>query len=119
MLEKLAFCSIFLLILSALYVLAFGCAAKEPEANPYWPPPRRTMVAYTAEWCGPCRKAKPILLRLIGEGWSVKIVDIDAHHKKAKRAGVKSVPTFFVYENSRLVLRTQNVYAAAKMLWKK
>ena len=60
-----------------------------------------TVVAWTAGWCGPCKRWKqrqlPTLLNL---GYKVEVKDIDA--EQAPRE-VKSIPTVFVYYNGRMV----------------
>lgn len=55
---------------------------------------------FTAAWCGPCQKMKPIVTRVSeerhDEGLRVAIVDIDSDEGKemSSRYGVVSVPTF-------------------------
>ena len=62
----------------------------------------KTILYFTADWCGPCKKTRPIVeelnkdLSLI----NIKIVDVDSEMELAKKFEIKSVPTFIVIENN-------------------
>lgn len=89
------------ILLTAMLLLCLGC---EPPQSPKksCPPGRKscpcraTVIAFTAEWCGPCQKAKPALEKLRASGVNVQIVDVDANPELAERYGVTGVPAFFV-----------------------
>lgn len=60
-----------------------------------------TMAMFSATWCGPCKKIKPLFLQLEKEAPAVQFiyVDIDESDKLAEELGVRSVPDFRVYRN--------------------
>ena len=56
---------------------------------------------FTAKWCGPCQKIKPMIEKL-SEGLDnskveVYMVDIDENDDLALELKVKSVPTFYYF----------------------
>lgn len=67
------------------------------------------VVVFTAEWCQPCQRAKPRLLKLRAPDVRIEIHDIDREPKLASEFGVTSVPSYFVYVNGLSVLRTNSV----------
>jgi thioredoxin 1 len=51
------------------------------------------IVDFTATWCGPCQKLKPILHELESEGKvKVVMVDVDQHPGVAEAFGVTGIP---------------------------
>lgn len=108
------------LYVALMFAIAFasrtGLSEELEDIEPAEPKTERSITMYSAKWCGPCKKAKPIMLRLRLEGWTVFIIDIDDEPDRAKRNKIRSVPTFFVYDRARLLIRTSNVYTAVKML---
>lgn len=59
------------------------------------------LVCYTASWCGPCRQFKADLAsdQTIAAGREVVIVDVDQDRQAARRAKVRSMPTFILVED--------------------
>ena len=62
----------------------------------------KTILYFTAEWCGPCKKTRPIVEELNKDLslTNIRVVDIDSEMELAKNFGIKSVPTFIVIENN-------------------
>jgi thioredoxin 1 len=61
-----------------------------------------TIIHFTAEWCNPCKKIKPIIDSFLENRSDINyiLVDVDAHIEKAREYSVLSVPTLlFVKEN--------------------
>ena len=61
---------------------------------------------FTAKWCGPCQKVKPILQKL-SEGadpnkLEIYMVDIDVNEELASEFNIRSVPTFYLYHEKKL-----------------
>ena len=65
---------------------------------------------FTAKWCGPCQRIKP-LLQKISDGsdssvLKVYIIDIDENDEIAQQFNIKSVPTFYLYKKKELIGQT-------------
>jgi len=57
----------------------------------------REILYFTASWCNPCKKVKPIVEELNSEMKDkIKIIDVDDNFKKVQEFEIKSVPTFVV-----------------------
>ena len=62
---------------------------------------------FTARWCGPCQKIKPLIQKM-SEGLDnnkveIYMVDIDENDELALELKVKSVPTFYLFHEKKLV----------------
>ena len=62
---------------------------------------------FTASWCGPCQKIKPLIQKM-SEGLDnnkveIYMVDIEENDKLALELKVKSVPTFYLFHEKNLV----------------
>ena len=66
----------------------------------------RHILYFTADWCHPCKKVKPIVEELNRDS-SIKFqfIDVDQEVEMAKNMNVRSVPTFIVVENGSEVKR--------------
>jgi len=67
-----------------------------------------TQVYYfTAEWCGPCKKVRPIVEELNRDQIDVKfqIIDVDSEGELTRKFDVKSIPTFIRIEDGEEVDR--------------
>lgn len=80
---------------------------KTPIANGTTSPakkwPTTYIIDFTATWCGPCKRQKPIMDDLRAKGYTVYEVDIDQHPSLAKSWGVSSIPAVFVVRDNRIV----------------
>jgi thiol-disulfide isomerase/thioredoxin len=102
-----------LLALIALLVIA-GCATP-PKQDQRHDCPRPKVLAFTASWCGPCQRAKPVLVQIQAAGADVEIVDIDDHPDVAKKYAITSVPTFIVYVCGKSPVRTNDILVVVSM----
>jgi thioredoxin 1 len=61
----------------------------------------KTIFYFTADWCNPCKKVKPIVEDLNREqsDANFQIIDADIETELVKRFEVRSVPTFILIEN--------------------
>tara|TARA_B110000495_G_C22997806_1_gene588479 strand:+ start:331 stop:642 length:312 start_codon:yes stop_codon:yes gene_type:complete len=61
---------------------------------------------FTAKWCGPCQKIKPLLEKLSEGSDPSKLefymIDIDENDKIASEFNIKSVPSFHLYHKKEL-----------------
>ena len=61
---------------------------------------------FTADWCGPCKKVRPIVQELIQEGYFFQIIDVDIEKELVKKFEISSVPTFILFKNEKSIKRT-------------
>lgn len=60
----------------------------------------KTVYYFTADWCQPCKKTKPIVEELNREQTTAgfQIIDVDDNSDLVKAFNIKSVPTFILFE---------------------
>ena len=63
------------------------------------------LVDFYAEWCGPCKMLAPMLESLSDQRNNLKIVKINVDKREdiARRFGIMSVPTLYIYKEGLLV----------------
>jgi len=72
----------------------------------------RTLVWFSAEWCGPCKVIKPVLEKLEEEvSESVKIVkaDISKTEDNTKKFNIRNIPTCVLVEGENEIGRFSGV----------
>ena len=65
----------------------------------------KTVFYFTADWCGPCKKVRPIVEDMIKEGSYIQIIDVDIEKELVKNFEITSIPTFILFENEKLINR--------------
>jgi thioredoxin 1 len=60
---------------------------------------------FTADWCGPCKKVRPIVQELIQDGYLFQIIDVDIEKELVEKFEISSVPTFILFKNEKSVKR--------------
>jgi len=65
------------------------------------------LMAFSTEWCVPCKKMKPVIQEIQQENLNVKVLFIDADINKEliKKHQIKGVPVFIVFKNTKEVSR--------------
>jgi thioredoxin-like negative regulator of GroEL len=61
----------------------------------------KNIFYFTADWCQPCKKVKPIVEDMKKEGFEFQIIDADYEQLLVKRFQVKSIPTFILLEDGQ------------------
>jgi thioredoxin 1 len=72
----------------------------------------RTLVWFSAEWCGPCKVIKPVLEKLEEEvSESVKIVkaDISKTEDNTKKFNIRNIPTCVLVDGENEIARFSGV----------
>jgi thioredoxin 1 len=67
----------------------------------------KTIYYFTAEWCQPCKRTRPIVEEL-NRDQSIagfQIIDVDVNPELVKNFGIKSVPTFILFNNGEEIKR--------------
>jgi thioredoxin 1 len=61
----------------------------------------KTVFYFTADWCTPCKRVKPIVEELNREQTdaSFQIIDVDMEMELAKKFEIRSVPTFILIKD--------------------
>jgi thioredoxin 1 len=59
----------------------------------------KTVYYFTADWCQPCKKTRPIVEELNREQTiaGFQIIDVDVNPELVKNFEIKSVPTFILF----------------------
>ena len=81
--------------------------------------PRPVIVAYRAQWCGPCRQLAPVLEVIAQErAGEVDLVelDVDENPQTARRFGVLHVPTTAVFSGGGPVRQVIGAKSKSAML---
>jgi len=63
----------------------------------------KTIYYFTADWCQPCKKTRPIVEELNREQTTAgfQIIDVDDNQELVKTFGIQAVPTFILFENEQ------------------
>ena len=61
----------------------------------------KTIYYFTAEWCQPCKRTRPIVEELNREQTTAgfQIIDVDDNSTLVKNFGIQSVPTFILFSD--------------------
>lgn len=64
------------------------------------------ILYFTAEWCNPCQRTRPVAEELASEGIiDFKFIDVDTEMQLTKEFKILSVPTFILIENNKEIKR--------------
>jgi thioredoxin 1 len=65
------------------------------------------ILYFTADWCNPCKKTRPIVEELNREQIMAKffIIDVDSEIEMAQDFEIRSVPTFVVMKDNKEIHR--------------
>lgn len=73
------------------------------------------LVDFYAEWCGPCKMMKPILLDVaerMSDGITILSIDVDKEKELAVLYRIQSVPTLIIYKNGKQLWRQSGLISA-------
>ena len=67
----------------------------------------KTIYYFTADWCQPCKRTRPIVEELNHEQTiaGFQIIDVDDNADLVKKFDIKSVPTFILFDNKEEIKR--------------
>jgi thiol-disulfide isomerase/thioredoxin len=64
------------------------------------------ILYFTADWCNPCQRTKPVAEELHSEGIiNFEFVDADSDTEMIKKFDIKAVPTFILIDHEKEVRR--------------
>jgi len=77
----------------------------------------KKVIMFSAQWCAPCKQAKPVFQQLAesARDMQFEIVDIDENHAMAQDYDIRGVPTFMLIENDEEVSRIVGAQNVAKV----
>jgi thioredoxin-like negative regulator of GroEL len=77
----------------------------------------KTVFYFTADWCQPCKKVRPIVEELNREtvGVTFQIIDVDMEGDLVKTFEITSVPTFILFENKQQINRITGAQTKEKL----
>jgi len=72
---------------------------------------------FTADWCGPCKKVRPIVEQ-VNQDSTIKfqLVDVDSELELVKAFEIKSVPTFIIIKDGEVVNRVTGAKTKQELL---
>jgi thioredoxin-like negative regulator of GroEL len=61
----------------------------------------KTIYYFTADWCQPCKRTRPIVEDLSREQTAAmfQVIDVDDNSSLANKFMIQSIPTFILFEN--------------------
>jgi thioredoxin 1 len=67
----------------------------------------KTIYYFTAEWCQPCKRTRPIVEELNRDQSTAgfQIIDVDVNPDLVKNFNISSVPTFILFDNGEEIKR--------------
>jgi thioredoxin-like negative regulator of GroEL len=75
----------------------------------------KTVFYFTAEWCEPCKKVKPVVEEMKKEGFQFQMIDADYEQLLVKQFKVSSVPTFILLEDGKELNRISGAQTRDKL----
>lgn len=65
------------------------------------------VLYFTADWCNPCKKVKPIVEEMNRESViKFQLIDVDSEMELTKKFEIRSVPTFILIKDGKEIKRT-------------
>ena len=76
------------------------------------------ILYFTADWCGPCKKVRPIVDELNRDQSYAKfqVIDVDSEQELARKFEVKSIPTFIFIKDGTEINRLTGAQTREKLL---
>ena len=79
---------------------------------------KKCLVDFYATWCGPCKAMNPVLESVETELGSDLIykIDVDKNRDLVEKLGIRSVPTFILFENGEEKERKSGMLAKSYLI---
>ncbi|WP_010584195.1 thioredoxin family protein [Schlesneria paludicola] len=66
---------------------------------------QKSILLFTATWCGPCQQQQPIIAKLKREGFPIRVIDIDLEGQLTRQYNIMSIPCVVVEDDGKETLR--------------
>ena len=78
----------------------------------------KSVLYFTADWCQPCKKVKPVVEELNREylPGMFQMVDVDIEKEMAQTFQIRAVPTFVLFENNKEINRITGAQTKQSLL---
>lgn len=78
----------------------------------------RTIFYFTADWCNPCKKVRPIVEEIKRDNADVKfqIIDADIELSMVKMFSIQSIPTFILLDDGIEISRINGAQSKENLL---
>jgi thioredoxin 1 len=76
------------------------------------------VLYFTAEWCKPCEKVRPVVEQLNRDQITARffMIDADSETEMVEDFGVRSIPTFILIEDNKEVGRTNGAKTREELI---
>lgn len=77
------------------------------------------LVDFYANWCGPCKAMHPIIedvMKEMGDNIHIIKIDIDKYESLASLYSVRSVPTFMLIKEGKIIWRQSGTLSQSAMV---
>ena len=75
----------------------------------------KQLLYFTATWCGPCKKFRPVMESLSSQ-INIQFIDIDSNSSMAQNYGVRNIPTTILVKDGVEVSRFTGSKPAQQIL---
>lgn len=85
---------------------------KDDELTEKIKAPEKTLVLFSAEWCGPCKVLKPnmeVVEDELKDSYNFIKADISENEENTKRFGIKNIPTCILIQEDKEIARFSGV----------
>jgi len=75
------------------------------------------LIHFTADWCGPCKKLKPLIDEYVKTNFDIEYVkiDIDADPATANKYDVMAIPTLILTDGESIMNRHTGVMTKVEL----
>ncbi len=75
----------------------------------------KNVFYFTAEWCGPCKKTRPVVEDMKKEGFEFQMIDADYEQSLVERFKIQSLPTFIIINKGKEINRLTGLQTKEKL----
>ncbi len=75
----------------------------------------KNIFYFTADWCSPCKKTRPVVEDMKKEGFQFQMIDADYEQLLVKQFQIKSIPTFILLEDGKELNRVTGAQTRSEL----